>query len=351
MFSLLGLYTHFLFEILLVFQALYLAFWLFAIKGLSLKEAFTQLRKWKKGHVQKIFISLFIIMLLSMPLILRTFRTGNAEDWREKPTLGLTLRFFVKYATWIYPDEELKNKVASNDLASLKASDYLLLASVAMVVLISYLAFLNFLISKIIKKWNFRQKFSEFAEENQNALFAFGWWAVPVIFSCVVSFLTPIPIFGPFNYMLYTLPAFNMMMAEGLLLFRKKYFKIIIVFFLLLNVMPVYSYYANIKWQQWREMSEYMKNVAGNDELIIISRYSGEVTFRYYYGDSDKIKGVKNVEEVSKLVKDQDSLWLILSFWKYGDPKGLIQDYINQHYYVVESKKFFDIDVYHYRKK
>ena len=63
------------------------------------------------------------------------------------------------------------------------------------------------------------------------------------------------------------------------------------------------------------------------------------------------IKGVKNVEEVSKLVKDQDSLWLILSFWKYGDPKGLIQDYINQHYYVVESKKFFDIDVYHYRKK
>ena len=116
--------------------------------------------------------------------------------------------------------------------------------------------------------------------------------------------------------------------------------------------MPLYAYYTNVDKQQWRDASEYLKGKANEKEPIIISIYSGEVSFRYYFGEHPNIHGFKRLDnELKEAIKNKDSLWLILTFWKYHDPEGTIKKYIDEDYEVIESKKFFDIDIYRYKKK
>lgn len=345
LFSVLGLYTHFLFEILLLFQIFYLIFYLIVIKGYSIGAIINKLLKDRNSLIRKFFYIYLIIALISAPLIPRTFREGNAEYWRTKPTLEIAAKVLVNFATWIYPSDELRVKLKEMLFFEMDISEILLILSTALTAVLSYLLIARLICSRIRK-----YKLKNFIAKDEGTIFLLGWFAFPIIFSLIASILTPMPILGPIHYLLYSVPAFIMLLSEGMLSFRR-YFAFLLVFFIIINILPLYSYYANVDKQQWRELAHYLKGKVKGDEVVIFSLSSGEVTFRYYYGDAENIHGVKDLKEAVDAVKGKEALWLILSFWRYQDPSGSIQDYINENYELIGSKDFFDIKAYHFQKK
>jgi mannosyltransferase len=344
-FTVLGLYTHFLFTVLLMFQGFYLMYHLITIKGYSIKSIVTSLLK-KKSEIKKIFLVFLLLTLLLIPLTLRVFGENTSEPWWSEPTIEKAIRIFMNFSTWIYPTIDAKEKINRGLIFNLSAFDIILFLSVALTAILSYLLIAYSFYKKISKT-----TFKVFLGKEKEFILVAGWFGFPLIFSFVLSILTPVTIFGIFQYFFYSLAPFIMLVSQGMVELKPKLFKYTLIIFILLNIIPLYSYYSNVDKQQWRELAGYIEGKIGDDEVVIISSDSGEVTFRYYYGNNFHIYGVENLEETKKHIEGKKSLWLILSHWKYQDPEGAIQNYIAENYEILEKKRFFDIEVYHFKKK
>lgn len=342
LFVILGLYTHHLFVILLFFQIIYLAFYLIVIKKFSFSYVITNL--FRKYYFLKIFLAYLIIGLLLIPIVPRVLKENS--EWSQNLTIRSTISIFLNYATWIYPTEEGRDKINQGLILKLGAFDMLTFISFVVTAILSYSLIFYLIYSKLRKT-----PLNKFLIKENNFIFMLGWFVFPLVFGLIFSIITPTSIFVTFHYFFYCLPPFIMLLAQSMLEL-KKHFKLILMFFVLLNIVPLYAYYHNVDKQQWRETAQYMKGRIDKGEPVIISIYSGEVSFKYYFGEHSNIHGVKRLDnELKNLMKDKDSLWLILTLWKYHDPEGTVKKYIDESYEVIESKKFFDIDVYHYKKK
>ena len=127
----------------------------------------------------------------------------------------------------------------------------LLLFSVVITGILSYLLVLYLAYVKLRKS----QAKDFFSRENK-FIFIFGWFVFPLAFSLVFSLVTPISIFSTFHYFFYGLPPFIMLIALGMQEFKRKYLKLFLVAFILINIVPLYSYYHNADKQQWRELAQ-----------------------------------------------------------------------------------------------
>ena len=343
-FVVLGIYTHHLFSILLFFQLLYATFDFIIIKKYSVRHILGNL--FRRKEMIRMFYSYLAIGLFLIPAALRMLRENNA--WWAKPTITSAVKLFMNFATWIYPTAEGRDKINDGLFLQLGNFDMLLLFSVAVTAIVSYSLILYLTYVKLRKC-----RAKDFFFRENKIIFLFGWLAFPLAFSLTFSVVTPISIFSTFHYFFYGLPPFIMLLAMGMLEFKHKYFKFLLIVFILVNLVPLYAYYHNVDKQQWRELAQYMKNNLGKNEPVLISIYSGETSFRYYFGDYNQVYGVKGLDEEAKSVlKDSDRVWLVLTLWKYYDPKGTLQEYIDANYELIkEEKKFFDIEVYHYKKK
>ena len=347
--TLIGLYTYMLFEFVLIFHMLYLIFYLTIIKGYSIKSIINNL--FKKGIIRKLFHVFLIIALISSPLIARNFKSQDIsgslpESWTTKPSLEKAVEIFMKFSTWIYPSVELRDKIKNRLFFELNLPDLMLVLSVVLTAILSYSMILSMIYSKLMKS-----KLKNFVFEEKGIIFTLAWFAIPVILVLILAFFTSINLFEHFPHLIHSLPPFVILLSKSMLNIKPKYFRIFLIFFIIINILPLHAYYSNVDQQQWREVAEYMKNKVEDDEAILISIYSGEPIFRYYYGEHDNIYGVKKLDEdLINLLKSNERIWLILSFWKYNDPEGLIQGYVNENYELVKSKNFFDIEVYHYQR-
>lgn len=359
LFTMLGLYTHYLFEILLIFQLLYLIFYLITIERYSIKSMISKLIKNKRSMIRKIVAVYFIMAIIASPLILKTFRKDNMEEWRKTPTMENAARMFVNFSSWIYPGDELRQKIKSPHFYNINVMELLLIISFILVVMLSYLLIACFIYSKIKKV-----KFRNFIIEEKSTVFLLGWFAFPPLLSFVLSRATPIPIFGPIHYLLYCLPPFVMLLSESMLRFKLRHFRLLLAFFVIISILPLNAYYSNTHKQQWREAAEYLKEKLQGNEIVLTSLSSGAVSLKYYYNiDANNIYGVAPdtkmkkpektlyLKDAKEMLKDQERFWFVLSFWKYEDPQGSIQSYINQDYEAIETKSFFDIEVYHMQKR
>jgi uncharacterized membrane protein len=343
--TILGLYTYLIFGFLLIFHMLYIIFYLTIIKGFCIREMISKL--FKKSIFSRIFIVFLIIMLLSGPLILISFKEGHVESWWEKPNLGQITKNAVKFSTWIYPSIELREKIKTQSFFEFDFLEALLVLSVALTAILSYSLILFLVYSRLRKL-----KLKNFVCKDKSMIFLLGWFGFPVFAMLFAAVFTQVNLFVGFHHLIHSLPPFIILLSKGMLNIKPKYFKVTLVFFLVISILPLYSYYSNVDKQQWREVSEYVKPKATDDELIIISLFSGQVPFRYYYGDNENIHGVRTFnEDTIELIKDKESVWFILSFLKYYDPKGSIKKYINKNYDIIERTSFFDIEVYHLQKK
>ena len=295
LFTLLGLYTHYLFGILVLFQILWLLF--------------DAILKWDYKIISRILAVYIIIGIISLPLVPGLFRSGNIEPWWPNPTIAGTVKIFFNFAAWIYPTEKGSIGIKSLNFHGMSPSDGLLVLSAAMLAILSYALILAF----------FYSKFSKQSKNKISIIFLMGWFVFPIAFGLAVSLFTPVKIFGSLRYVLYCLPPFIMLLSESIMNL-KKYSKALVIVFVLLSSIPLYSYYLNVNNQQWRETSIYLKNKLSNEEPVIINIASGQVVLQYYYGFDDNIHGIRDTDDAKKFIGDKNSFWLVLSSWRYYDP-------------------------------
>ena len=342
-FTILGLYTHYLFELLLVFQGAYALFHISymekSLKGV--KGSFVA----KGSPISRVAAVFLIIAILASPLVPRTFREANLEPWWGPPTMESFTKFFVRFSTWLYPSEEARSKIKSGALQEIGVGEMSTLLSVILTAMLSYaLAGYGLFVKARNSKGNF-------LKEEKGSVFLAGWFFVPIAIGSGASIIMSTNIFSSSNYFAYVIPPLVILIAEGMLSLKPIYRTVIFAVFLVALVLPLHAYYANVNKQEWREAAMYVKEQAKSDEPILFSIYSGEVVFRYYHGDNDNFHGIRNIEEVRERTQGKERIWLLLSFWKYYDPNGAIQNYITDNYQLISRKDFFDIVVYHYQKK
>ncbi|KHO46250.1 MAG: glycosyl transferase family protein [archaeon GW2011_AR3] len=367
-FALLGLYTHFLFEILVIFECAYLALHLIWIRQKKIREIITEIFSWKKGLARNAGVALLLIFILSLPLVVRTFREGNAEDWRGKPSVGTIARFFVKFVGWIQPTDAVRESLSSGDYAGIGFWPLLAFIGLFGALAVSYFAVGSAIISgesgiaclfrdsKSSRKNMNAKLLGDWARQNEAIVFSALCFAFPVLFSLLLSYLTPIPIFGPFNYLIYCLPVFLILVAKGIsnskMNLPGKYgMSWMLLLLIVLSLPVVIDYYNGPNRQQWREVSQYLQENAADKEPILVSLYSGAVTLEYYNGDNPHIFGVKDAGQAGEILQAADSGWLALSFWQYGDPEGTIRKKVEERFELGERIRFYDIDLYHIKRR
>lgn len=335
-FILIGLYTHYLFELMLLSHILYMIFDLFFTRKYKFKNILDNIKN--KGILKSIFVVYLIISIISSPLILRTFRTDNVEPWWSRPTISNTAKIFVNFATWFYPSQEGKDKISSGSILDIGTFDFIVLSSALLTALLFYFFIGSYLYKNV--KNIMKEKY---------VVFLLVWFLFPLCLALFVSILTPVAMFTSFRYFLFCLPPFVIIASKGILSFKKKVFGYFLVALIILNALPLYAYYKNVNNQQWRELADYIKANGKANEPIVISISYGEVTFRYYYADA-RVKGVQNADDAKEFIKGDESLWLVLTFWQYYDPEGSIQRYFEENYKLIETKEFYDLELRHYKK-
>ncbi len=331
-FTIVAVYTHFLFVFLVFFQALYI----------YSKEAINIFKN-KKLRLSKLSLYYIIIPFSYLPLIARILRQklSTVPHFGEISVQNL-LKLAIRFNSWLYPSNHLRDLIYQKNFMVFSSIDILLVCSVILTALILIVFALRYTFSsmkKIKKKYTFDDPF------------VILWLIVPVTLPFFMTLLRPtIRVFGQINYLIYTLPAYFIIVSKGILGIRWKYGKIVIILFILLSILPIYAYYSNTKKQQFREAAFYLKENVKNDEAIFFNIRNGIVPFTYYYGKSEQAFPLPNLSRAMEISKEKKSIWLVYTFAKYSDPDGTIKKYFDETYNLAESKHFFDVELYHYIK-
>lgn len=344
-FSVIGLYTHFSYVFFIFFQVLYT---LIALKI-------------NQKHVKKAIISFFLIGLLYLPILPRLFQqSAGAGAFLGKPTLFSTAKVLLMLNTWIFPSQELQENIYSLNFSPFAIADWLLILS-AIILALFMTAF--FIISLLHLKRKSGKKFVAFKNINKIfndkyfiddkwMVFLLFWIFVPFLSELLLSILHPTAtLFGPINYLLFVFPAYIISVSIGILSLKWRYSRIAIILLAVFSLLPLASYYANADKQQWREAALFMKENLKDDEIILINSPYMNIAFEYYYGKSNRLHPAYSASQAAQLSKNNDSIWLILSFDKYFDPQGTIRKYMESEYMVDKEKNFFDIKILHFTKK
>ena len=313
------IYSHFPWIIFIAFEALYASYIIYF--------------DYTKKNVihKKIIVALIIIGVLYLPIIGRAiYSETNTVRLYGKPDIGKIAQFGVQLSTWLYPSVEMRQKIYDAKF-SFSLYEWALLASVLLTAAITALFFL------IGIKKSFERK-----ESLISLLFMFF---APVLLSLTLSWLHPYITIFQLKQMIYIIPAFLILVSVGAI--RMRFMMPFIIVIIVLSILPIHAYYANIDKQQFREAVAFLPK----DEPILININSAQVAFKYYYGEKENAIGIKDVEELKSKIKNMDSFWVLLTFTKYSDPKDSIKKYLDDNYELIEEKNdFFDIKLLHYKK-
>jgi uncharacterized membrane protein len=264
---------------------------------------------------KKLFIALLILGIVSMPLITKAFSLDyDVEKVYGRPDIKRITQFGVQLSTYVPAKEDILNKP-------------LLTLSVA---LISMITFILFLIG--IK--NFRK---------HTVLLAFMFF-VPIAIVLLTSFVYPKFSLFQIRQLIYVIPIYLIFVSLGC--FKIKYRNIVVILIVILSIFPIYYYYTETQKQEFREVAE----VLPKKDIIFTNIHTAQVTLKYYYGESDNIIGIKNINELKPHLEGIDSFWVLFTHTKYSDPDGKIRNYIDSNYILLEKKQFHEIELLHYEK-
>ena len=331
--AIIGLYNHFLFVLFVGAMAAYVL--------LRFKEYIN-----KPVILKKMIFSFVIIGIAFSPLLYRAFHQNDA-GWLGRPSLPMAAKFIMNLNTGLYPSARLIEDIYKFNIYSFTLNDWILLSSVFFTTALFSVIFFYSTYS-FFKRFIRTKKGIQINPVNDMSFFII-WLLIPILSAVLYSiFTTNVPIFGPINYLLYCIPPYLILVSSYLS--KIKYQKYFIVLILILSVAPIYAYYSNPVKHQWREAADFMRERSSKGDVILLNIYTGQVAFKYYYGISDNIFGVRNAAEALNLAGNKDSIWLILASTKYSDPKGKIKKALDENYKLSEEKHFFEVYVYHYKK-
>lgn len=186
------------------------------------------------------------------------------------------------------------------------------------------------------------------------------WFAVPVVLASVVSLV--IPIYSYFR-LLYTLPAFIILISVGILAFKSRLRLLLLATVILIEITSSLIYLINSSFQRedWRGLTSFLKTQDTNTPILFES--SGVLPpFDYYAGDSLFVKGalrdfpvndMNGLADLNSFLKGQREVFLVDYLVQITDPKRLVQKKLTELDYIqVDIKNFHGVGfIYQYTKK
>jgi mannosyltransferase len=328
---LIGLYTHFLFEIVVLLHVLFAVFYSLTTR----KMKWSQLFKSKKSV--GIFKAFLVIVILSAPIIVRTLSNDNSEKWWRMPTISTAAKIMANFASWAYPDGADRAVLSSGNMSSLSFGGILIFTSAIVIMILFY-----------ILAFNGSKNVLNKGKRDYRLEFMLAWFIFPIALSLFVSLFAGMALFVSLRYLIFCLPAFVILVSLGIARFKKP--AMIIAVIAILSVMPIYSFHHNTNNQEWREAVSFINENSKNGEIILASSFSGQVPLEFYEVDIET-EGIRGSAEAMELVRGKDSFWLVLSFWQYYDPAGEVQKAIEKEYSVESSRELFDLEIRRYKRK
>ncbi len=190
--------------------------------------------------------------------------------------------------------------------------------------------------------------------------FLLVWFAVPVALAAVVSLV--IPIYSYFR-LLYTLPAFIILISLGILAFKSKLRLVFLAAVILIEIGSSLIYLINPLFQRedWRGLTSFLKTQDTGTPILFES--SGTLPpFDYYAGDFLNAKGalrdfpvrdMNGLTDLASFLTGKREVFLVDYLVQITDPKRLVQKKLTELNYIqVDIKNFNGVGfVYHYRKE
>jgi len=164
------------------------------------------------------------------------------------------------------------------------------------------------------------------------------WLFVPVVLAFIISF--KISVFSYFRF-LFVLPAYYLILALGISSLKKKFYPIVFLLIIFLNLAFSLAYLLNTKFQ--REDWKGLVSTIGSEPVVFPAKSQREA-FLYY-------NNKPNIIEPEKLTKNQKILWLSRYVQDITDPKDLTRLKIEElGYKKTNDYNFNGVSVWKYEK-
>lgn len=185
-----------------------------------------------------------------------------------------------------------------------------------------------------------------------------SWLIVPPAVATIISFFIPV-----YNYfrILYVIGAFLLLIAGGILSFRKKLGYGFLILVILIQLFSSLVYLLNPAYQRedWKGLVNFLKNK--NPEIILFESSGTLPPFDYYAVGGLNAKGAlgdfpaqdeSSVLDLTFLLRDKKQVYLVDYLVEISDPKRLVaKKLIDLGYKETEIKDFHGVGfVYHYEK-
>ena len=312
------LYSQFSWLIFVFAEGLYALFVLYRIYKIKMK------------FDKKLFIALFILGVVSMPVIGKAFfsdiDTADTEKVYGRPDITRIAEFGVQLFTYVPAKDDIL-KAVDNFPKNIISYEFSLILSVSLISVVTGILFL-------IGIKNSKKHIA-------SLLLVFMFFA-PIAIILVSSLILPKFSLFQIRQLIYVIPIYLIFVSLGC--FKVKYKNAIIILIIILSILPIHYYYDKTLKQEFREVAELLPQ----NEIIFTNIPSAQVALKYYYGESDNIIGIKSIDELKPHLVGIDSFWILFTFTKYSDPDGKIKNYINSNYILLEKIQFHDIDLLHY---
>jgi hypothetical protein len=187
------------------------------------------------------------------------------------------------------------------------------------------------------------------------------WFLCPIMLPFIASFIIA-PMYAD-HYTISAAPAFYLLLAFGIFSIRKTVPLMLTLVVLTIMIMPgIAHYYAIDINEQWREVSAYIDENSGSDDVIVFAPNTSEKgieqrTFDWYSGRivqscglSDRISDSVAWNDLTQCVSGHEHFWVIIRGVGYDwDDERYIQFFSNPNQtfmHLVNEKQFVYITVY-----
>jgi uncharacterized membrane protein len=175
--------------------------------------------------------------------------------------------------------------------------------------------------------------------------FCWIWFIFPIIIAIFIS--VKIPVLYYFR-LIFTMPAFLILVANGISDIKNKIIKNLIIFIIIssgLIFTGIYLLNSNYHREDWREMAKFIDLFSKNTSSIIIFPANSQMEALSYYSPTTKFSGPEGLDE------KYSQIWLMRYVQDVFDPKDLVRKKIEDlGYKMHEGYNFNGVIVWRYLK-
>ena len=187
-------------------------------------------------------------------------------------------------------------------------------------------------------------------------------WTTPFLGELVVSLRRPI--FYDRTLIWASIPVY-LLLAHGIVQLRfRPYVLAALAMLVTVNGLSLNQYYNHFEKEQWREAAAYVAQNAQNEDMILFNATWVQIPFDFYFryanrpipehgapvdlfdrGVLEPKMTVDDLPRLHALIRDHPRIWLVYSHDWYTDPDKLIPSALDEELDLLETRRFFGLQV------